>query len=298
MAIPNFKTFHEYYEAIDFSHRSVIPNFDIFTTEAMEPSSKRYMNPYRQGFYQIGFINNYGKTKLRLNTEIIRVESFPLFFVVPGQLISWIRDKEMAGFFLMFKNEFLDKSFSNLLHDFPFLNRSGNTSLILTQKEYNSLQFDFQRMYSVSKNPHPYQEKMLAGMLGSLLYYCKAIYDRNKGSESHHLSRSQMIVNRFELMVDTMHVNTKNVAVYAEKLNISPKYLTTTVKKITGKSAKEVINAKLLLESKSLLKYSELDVSEISYRLNFQEPTHFSRFFKKHIGKTPKQFRNSYVLES
>src|SRR5690606_13134240 len=196
-----------YYEAIDFPHRSVIPHFDIFTAKSMESDSNRVMAPYRQGFYQIGFLNN-------IDIDTISVESFSLFFVVPGQLFSWIRDEKITGYFVMFTNEFLDKSFSNLLHDFPFLKMSQTASLKLTEFEYNSLQFDLKRMYSVSKNPHPYQEKMLVGMLGSLLYYCKAIYDRNRGFKSHQRSRSQMIANKFELLVDAMHADSKNVADY------------------------------------------------------------------------------------
>ena len=90
-----------------------------------------------------------------------------------------------------------------------------------------------------------------------------------------------------------MYLDTKNVTDYAEKLNITPNYLTTTLKQFTGKTAKDIISERLFNESKSLLKYSGLDIAEISYRLNFQEPTHFTRFFKKHSGITPNQFRKS-----
>lgn len=288
--IPVFETFDDFYEAIDFQHRSSIPDFDIWHVESLEPSAARCMAPYRQGFFQIGLLSDYGSTQFNLNTDTLNLGGFPLLFVIPGQIFSWVRDKDMAGFFILFKKEFLGKSFPNLLDDFPFLKITENNSLVLTETEHKTLLYDMERIHSVSRNPHPYQERMLEGMLGSLLYFCKAIFDRNKTTENH-LSRSQVIANKFEVLVDRMYVDTKNVGDYADQLNITPNYLTTTVKKFTGKSAKDIINERLLLESKNLLKYSGLDIAEIAYRLNFQEPTHFTRFFRKLSGTTPNQFR-------
>ena len=290
--IPIFETFNEFYDGIGLEHQSQIPDFDIFTIESLEPSAKRFMPPYRQGFYQIALMSNYGETEFNLNTDLLNLEGFPMLFVIPGQVFSWVRDKRMTGYFMLFKKEFLGNSFSDLINDFPFLKISEKNMLLLSEEEHKSLVFDMERMYSVSKNPHPYQGKMLEGMLASLLYYCKAIFERSKTVE-YQMSRSQIIANKFEVLVDKMYVDTKNVSTYAEALNITPNYLTTTVKSLTGKSAKDIINERLFTESKSLLKYSDLDIAEISHRLNFDEPTHFTRFFKKQSGSTPNQFRKS-----
>ncbi|SFW24226.1 AraC-type DNA-binding protein [Sinomicrobium oceani] len=290
--IPVFETFDAFYEAIGSPRRSHIPGFDVFTAESLEPAARRCMAPYRQGFYQIGLLCDFGNTEFNLNTDMLDLRENPLLFVVPGQVFSWVRDKNMKGFFIVFKKEFLGSSFSNLVNDFPFLKISEKSTLALTKEEHQSLLFDMQRIHSVAENPHPYQEKMLEGMLGTLLYFCKAIFERNKTTENH-LSRSQVIANKFEVLVDKMYVDTKNVSDYADQLHITPNYLTTTIKKLTGKSAKDIINERLLVESKTLLKYSGLDIAEIAHRLNFQEPTHFTRFFKKLSGTTPNQFRKS-----
>ncbi|MDL5511126.1 helix-turn-helix domain-containing protein [Arenibacter sp. M-2] len=290
--IPVFETSNDFHAAIGFEHRSHIPNFDIYAIERLEPSASRCMPPYRQGFYQIGLLSYVGNSRLNINTDWLTMEGYPLWFVVPGQVFSWVRDEKMAGFNIMFKKEFLMNGVSNLVEDFPFLKMSENRVLILTKEERESLLFDAQRMNSVYQNPHPYQEKMLEGMLVSFLYFCKAIYERHKTTENH-LSRAQVITQKFEVLVDKMYVDTKNVSDYAEQLNITPNYLTTTVKKLTGKSAKDIIQERLLMESKTLLKFSDLDIAEVAYRLNFQEPTHFTRFFKKLSGTTPNKFRQS-----
>ncbi|WP_251795791.1 MULTISPECIES: AraC family transcriptional regulator [unclassified Arenibacter] len=288
--IPVFETSNDFHEAIGFPHRSHIPNFDVYAFEGMEPSARRCMPPYRQGFYYIGLLSYVGESKLNLNTDWLNLEGYPLLFVVPGQVFSWVWDSKIAGFNIMFKKEFLMNVVPNLIEDFPFLKMSENKVLVLTKEEHESLSFDAERIHSVFMNPHPYQEKMLEGMLLTFLYYCKAVYERYKTTENH-LTSAQLITQKFEILVDKMYVDTKNVSDYADQLNITPNYLTTTVKKLTGKSAKDIIQERLLLESKSLLKFSGLDIAEIAYRLNFQEPTHFTRFFKKLSGTTPNKFR-------
>lgn len=288
--IPVFENPHDYHDAIGFAHRSHIPNFDIFAVEDMGCPTKICMPPYRQGFYQIALLNFTGESKLNLNTDWLQFDKYPLWFMVPGQVISWVRDVNISGFYIMFKKEFLINSCPDFTTEFPFLKMSENSLMMLTKDEHEILNLDIERMHSVFKNPHPYQERMLEGMLSSLLYFCKAIHERHKIIENH-LSRAQIITNQFEALIDKMYVDRKNVSDYAEELNITPNYLTTTIKKLTGKSAKTMIQERLLLESKSLLKYSGLDIAEIAYRLNFQEPTHFTRFFKNMSGTTPNEFR-------
>ena len=290
--IPVFDTSNDYHEAIGFPHRSHIPNFDVYSIERLEPSARRCMAPYRQGFYHIGLLSYVGESRLNINTDWLALGEYTLWFVVPGQVFSWVRDEKMAGYNIMFKKEFLMHAVPNLVEDFPFLKMSESKVLLPTEEEHSSLLFDAQRMNSVFDNPHPYQEKMLEGMLVSFLYFCKAVHERYKSTENH-LTRAQMITQQFEILVDKMYVDTKNVSDYADELNITPNYLTTTVKKLTGKSAKDVIQERLLVESKSLLKFSGLDIAEIAYRLNFQEPTHFTRFFKKWSGTTPNKFRQA-----
>jgi len=290
--IPVFESNNGLLEAIGFPHRSHNPYFDIYAIENMGDSTRRCMPPYRQGFYQIGLLSHVGESRLDINTDRLSMDGYPLWFVVPGQVFSWVRDDTVAGFNIIFKKEFLNTSVSNFLEEFLFLKLSESRMLMLTKEEHGLLLLDAQRMHSIFENPHPYQEKMLEGMLGSFLYFCKAVYDRHKSTENH-LNRAQLIVNRFEELVDKMYLDSKNVGDYANKLNITPNYLTTTIKKLTGKSAKDIIQQRPLMESRNPLKYSGLDIAEIAHRLNFQEPTHFSRFFKKWSGLSPNEFRRS-----
>jgi len=288
--IPVFETSNDLHAVTGYEHRSHISGFDIFTLESLEPTARKCMPPYRQGFYQIGILSNTGNSQINLNTNSVNLTELPLWFVVPGQVFSWVRDAKTTGYHIQFRKEFLSKSFPNLTEEFPFLKLTENSVFLMTSEEQQSLETDMERMHSVFHSPHPYQERMLQGMLSSILYNCKSIYERFKTTESQ-LSRGQVLTQHFQQLVDKLYVDSKNVGDYAQQLNVTPNYLTTTVKEITGKTAKDIIQERVFLESKTMLSFTSLDVAEIAYQLNFQEPTHFTRFFKKYSGTTPNKFR-------
>ena len=93
-------------------------------------------------------------------------------------------------------------------------------------------------------------------------------------------------------MVNNLFISYKQVGDYAKKMFMSANTLNKIVKDLTGKTAKEIINEKVLLESKKMLLYTSNDISEIAFSIGFEEPTHFIRFFKTHTQQTPKEYRN------
>jgi len=88
-----------------------------------------------------------------------------------------------------------------------------------------------------------------------------------------------------------LYISTKQVSDYAAKLFISANSLNAIVKDTTGKTAKEIINDKVIQESKKMLLYTSNDIAQIAFTIGFDEPTHFIRFFKTYTKLTPKEFR-------
>ena len=290
--LPVFDTSNDLHRATGYDHQSLYPDFDIFTLESLEPTCTRCMPPYRQNFYQIGILSHTGESHINLNTNAVDLRAHPLWFVVPGQIFSWVRDPATKGFHIQFKREFLDHIIPNLTAEFPFLKITENSVFQMTDAEQISLQTDMARMLSLITQPNPYKRKMLENLLIAVLYNCKSVYDQFKTTEGQ-LSRSQLLTQQFQQLVNKLYLDTKNVGDYAAQLNVTPNHLTTVVKQVTGKTAKDIIQSRLFLESKNLLTYSNLDIAEVAYQLNFDEPSHFSRFFKKYSGTTPNRFRRS-----
>ena len=92
-------------------------------------------------------------------------------------------------------------------------------------------------------------------------------------------------------MVHEHYLNKQQVRDYADMLFVTANYLNKAVKQITGKTALEQLHKMLIMEAKVLLKQGEMNISEVANYLNFEEPSYFARFFKKHTGYTPLDYR-------
>ena len=106
-------------------------------------------------------------------------------------------------------------------------------------------------------------------------------------------SHKRLIFEQFLKLVSENYSHQRQMAFYADKLCLSPKYLSKLVKEASGKAAPEWIDSYVLLEAKHLLKYSHISIKEIVYRLHFPNQTAFYKYFKAHTGMTPTDYRNS-----
>ena len=103
--------------------------------------------------------------------------------------------------------------------------------------------------------------------------------------------RQSILFDRFISLVSEYSDSQHRVGFYAEKLNLSPKYLSKLIKQASGRSAPEWIDAFVILEAKKLLRYSDLSIKEIVYRLHFPNQSVFYKYFKKQLGMTPSEYR-------
>lgn len=111
-------------------------------------------------------------------------------------------------------------------------------------------------------------------------------------------SRKHEIIDNFYVLISKYATQQRNVKFYAEKLHLTPQYLTTVLKSETGKSILQWIDHVVMIHAKSFLKSSNLSVKEISNELHFGDTSLFCRYFKKHTGISPKGFRNRYYSQN
>ncbi len=106
-------------------------------------------------------------------------------------------------------------------------------------------------------------------------------------------TRQAELFHRFVMLVQEYSAQQREVSFYADKLCISTRYLSTIVRNIAHRSAKEFIDRSVLLEIKMLLQSTDLSVQEIAYRLHFPDQSYLGRYFKKHTGESPTEYRNT-----
>ena len=113
-------------------------------------------------------------------------------------------------------------------------------------------------------------------------------------SQENDENRSMQVFRQFLLLVQQHYREHHNIMFYADKICLTPKYLSKLVQQASGKLAGEWIAQYLLLEAKTLLSNQESSMLQISELLNFSSPSAFIAFFKKHTGMTPKKYRSLY----
>lgn len=128
---------------------------------------------------------------------------------------------------------------------------------------------------------------------GQWLASVDKIKSRSLVSTNLRSDHKRLVFQQFMKLIHENYSKEHQVIYYADRLCISPKYLSRLCKEISGKSAPEWIDAYIMLDAKNLLKYSTMPIKEIVYRLSFSNQTVFYKFFKKHTGMTPTEYRNS-----
>jgi AraC-like DNA-binding protein len=139
-----------------------------------------------------------------------------------------------------------------------------------------------------------YNKQAMLSLLVSFVAMVTALYDRRRHNGEEKGARSQIITREFRKLLADEYKNWKSPGEYAEALHLSAPYLNEAIKEATGFTVSHWIQQQIMLEAKRLLYHSGCSVKEIAYELGYEDPTYFSRLFKKTVGKTPGDFREQY----
>ena len=115
--------------------------------------------------------------------------------------------------------------------------------------------------------------------------------DMLPGERNLITSRQEDHYNKFIQLLDRNFKNERGIRYYASQICITPKYLSSLIKKMSGRTAAEWINGMVILEAKHLLKYSKMSIQEISEYLNFPNQSFFTQYFRRETGITPGCYR-------
>ena len=146
---------------------------------------------------------------------------------------------------------------------------------------------------AIADKDNSYRRQMVCNYIQNILYH---FYGRTRllfpTAETKWVSRKEELFKDFLFLVHKHCAQQRDVSFYADKLNISARYLSTIVMKASGETAKDIIARHVVAEIKVKLKNTRMNVQELSGAMNFVNPSFFCRYFKKHTGMSPLQFRN------
>jgi len=290
MPIQVYHDINEANAATGYDGRTDLTDFYVFTIEDTYPSTRQVMPPYTFNFYQVVLLENSGDAALNMNTEAVSDLSDTLTFASPEHVLAWMRGKAQRGFILYFKDNFLAQYPVRVQDAFPYFRLTELNLIRVSNNDKPSLEDHFRRILTLFTSTHPYRVQILQAWVLALLFDCKRLYDEQQFSMKQ-VPTKNMLTFRFQQFINQHYLTHKTVEAYAALLNVSPDYLSQSVKVTTGKTAHSLIQERVLLEAKKLLTYSDLNVAEIADYLGYAEPTHFGRFFRRSFGVSPLAWR-------
>lgn len=217
-----------------------------------------------------------------------------VFFLRPGQVHQFKPAPETIFYFVAFDNNAIQLNSVIQLNQFEFFQSFNTTGFVIIKDIDFFVSTIKYLMDDSSMSPSPLNQNTL--ICSYLMIFLIKLQREFIHSciHSKDLIRGSDIVREFNRVLDDTSLMFRFVHEYAKFLHVSPNYLNESVKRETGKSVSTWINDKLLLESKRRLMQRDKSISDIAKELDFPDATHFSRFFKRYSGITPKVFRSKF----
>ena len=238
-----------------------------------------------------------GQTDKIQNQHKFRFEKQQAHLIQPGEIHAYSNTSgDFRTYMLLFDQDYLAKSNLDTLDLERILSKDVDRSPLLNLGPQNFEQWKsvFRHINSEYVTESAYYQQLIVSYLTQLLIMYKRAY--GFGAEANEMSTQKRIFRGFRSLIEQYFQHMKTVNEYAELMDISSKHLSETVKKVSNHAALYYIQERIIRESQYLLVYTRLNIKQIAYRLNFDTPSHFIRFFKKHSGVTPLKFRTSYRL--
>ncbi len=275
---------------------------DLFIAE-MHYESKMDIIEYPCRFHgYMAFFCIKGEFEVEINLKKFTIRKDSMFIYTPGNIVRVTnidpREKESVHFVVVAISEDLMSStrfdFSKLYNE--SLRLLESPCVVINENERGLYRKYFDLIQEVSKMRIPNMRESVTALISSIFYLMGAMWTdrltaakKNGGDEMS--TRSKIVLEDFLLLVRDYHTKERSLSFYADKLYLTPKYLSKLIKSVSGKSAHEWIDSFVILEAKNLLKYSDMSIKSIVYELNFPNQTTFYRFFKTKTGMTPSEYR-------
>lgn len=209
-----------------------------------------------------------------------------------GDIIQIHNAHDISGYAIIISEDYLQQlqlDFKLRIQSYISLRNNGPVCVpyeeLLALKPYYSL---------LKKNMEEGNAEVLKGLALALSHTIIALmrrYNTYTATDDKNASRAQQIFDKFMNLLGEYHNRERTLKFYADKMFLSPKYVSGMIKNYSGKNALEWINDFVVLEAKMMLRYTDKNVQEIAYSLNFPTQSAFGKYFKQQVGTSPRQYR-------
>ena len=252
---------------------------------------------HRHNYYEM-FLFEKGRGTHEIDFNDIEIQSPCIHFVSPGQIHKVSRDLKSSGYVVLFSREFYYLNLENRdsLFNMPFLNNNHPApSINLNANDFLHFKAIITMAEEEYKSEHTQKDSILRSYINIILQKSKTLFLEQESDLNFHKSASGALVSSFKILLEQKFRELHQVQDYAFALHCTPEHLNQTLKTHYGHSASDMILRRIILEARRLLMYSDLSNKEIAYWLGYEDPSYFSRIFKRKTECTPNMFREMHL---
>jgi AraC family transcriptional activator of pobA len=278
------------------NHETRHPLVSVIDYSKAEPRSRSRMY---LGFYTI-ILKDVDCGDLQYGKNYYDYQEGTLVFLAPGQVVGIENSGELyqpKGYGLVFHPDLIHSTpLGRHMSDYGFFSYHSHEALHLSERERQLVMDCFSKIeYELEHAIDKHSKNLIASNIELFLNYCVRFYDRqfitrdnvNRGT----LEKLEALLDSYFLSDKPQIIGIPTVNYCATELHLSPNYFGDLIKKETGKSAHEYIQAKVIDVAKERIFDTTRSISEIAYELGFKYPQHFTRLFKQKVGKSPNEYR-------
>lgn len=238
-----------------------------------------------------------GETSLTSNLQEFRLKKDSLFIFSPKHILQVQSNNRFKAHLIVIAPDFLKRINIDTKRMMPLFLQFGSLPCMeLTHAESQSLRSFISMVEQELKGSETdFSSEIIGGLIAATIYKVGDILTHylteHPEVDSPIHNRAEEYFRQFTELLGEHYKHERSVGFYARQLCITPKYLTTLIKRISGKSVSEWIDSYVILEAKTLLKYSNMSVQEIAYYLNFPNQSFFGSYFKRNAGMSPSQYK-------
>lgn len=287
-------------EAEDLHYKGCIVG--LREVDGKNPGMELFRFPTRINAFGIVFCSK-GSTTILSDLQRCQIDARTMFVCPPGTIIQVETQSEVTVHFILCEEEFINRIHIDqnlLLHLFMAVRE--NPILKLDGAEWDEVSRALREVYDEGRRGREdaISTEIILTLFRALAYrLCRLIDDRlgqrpaQQETPDAARIRSAAYFKSFIEELSHHFRQERSVGFYAERLHLTPKYLTTLLRTTTGRTASEWIDEYVVLEAKNLLKYSTMNIQEVAYYLHFPNQSFFGKYFKQHTGMTPSAYRSS-----
>lgn len=238
-----------------------------------------------------------GETSLTSNLQEFRLKKDLLFIFSPKHILQVQSNNRFKAHLIVIAPDLLKRINIDTKRMMPLFLQFGSLPCMeLTHAESQSLRSFISMVEQELKGSETdFSSEIIGGLIAATIYKVGDILTHylteHPEVDSPIHNRAEEYFRQFTELLGEHYKHERSVGFYARQLCITPKYLTTLIKRISGKSVSEWIDNYVILEAKTLLKYSNMSVQEIAYYLNFPNQSFFGSYFKRNAGMSPSQYK-------